>query len=155
MLTALAGVLAVLAVGTWAGSGAVDGVLRGRFGSAERDRAIEANPVLVEGTLMSADPLEGDPRWLVSYEYYVEVELFVGYARVPAEATLDWKRLEPLDVEVAADQPDLSRPAGVILAPSGWISDGWRRLSGWLALAQLVIGLGLGAVGLTRVRRSR
>lgn len=129
--------LLISGVSTSATADRVHRSLLGSFGSAERDLAIEAAPELLEGTLMSKDALEGDPsRSIISYEYFYDGVMYVGYAAVDIDETIRWKRLGPIDIEVAPHRPELSRPEGLVLAPAGWISDAWEEAAQPFALFQ-------------------
>lgn len=151
---ALGVALMVSGVAMSANEDRVHGLLVQRFGSSERDRAVQADPESMEGTLMSKDALEEDPRRsIISYEYIYEGEMFVGYAVVDADATVAWKRLGPIDIEVARSQPELSRPRGMVLAPRGWISDQWAIWASRFALGQAFASAAL--IGLSVWVRSR
>ena len=104
-----------------------------RFGDVTRDEALDDAAVLKVATLISSDRLEG--RRIVSFEYFHEDDLFVGYQRVPRD--LEVAEGDLVDAEVAPAQPEVARLVGTRLAPRGWITDSLRkaeRASWWLGV---------------------
>ena len=124
------------------------------YGTGVSDAAIEGRARLLDGEIMTSDPWEDG--WLVSYEYYFEEVLEVGYQRIPTEegqrlAFGSRVRIEAIPApRPTADEgvayQGRSRLLGTLREPRAWITQTvratrWPRRT--LSLLLALIGLGL------------
>ena len=148
----LVGFLVLSAVGTLLSRPLVRAQLVGAFGDPRPDQLIEAGALHLEGTLISRDPWR-DGHDLISYEYYVEDVMYVGYLRIDPEVGQGWTRFGPIDVEVAATDPSISRVEGVVRAPRAALIDPAMGVATAVAVLQLVLAAGVCGVLILGLRR--
>ncbi len=111
------------------------------YGTGGSDDALDARSRQIDAEIMSSDSWEG--RWLISYEYFYDDVLEVGYQRIPADKGEklgfgDRVRIEaipapPQTADEGVAYQGRSRLLGTRREPMAWITRGvgltrWPRL---------------------------
>ncbi|MCB9677579.1 MAG: hypothetical protein H6737_20905 [Alphaproteobacteria bacterium] len=119
-----------------------------RFGTGAVDRALDRESRELDATIMSSDATERG--WLVSYEYFYDGVLEVGYQRVPSDQGRRLRfgtgvRIDAMEHELEAGGfPASSRLQGTVREPTAWVT---RLLQG-SRLPRWLLALAVGLVGL-------
>lgn len=139
-------VLGLVALGgaRW-GLGRAEAMAVGRWGDTSIDRAIDGDRDVVSALVITSDDLPGG--WVVSYEYYYDASLYIGYQRVSADVGRTFAVGDDVDVEVASSDPVRSRLGGTRFRPYGWVGDGLRALQTGVVVIAAGIAVSIAALG--------
>jgi hypothetical protein len=133
--------VAVLAAAALLTAPLVDPYVLRRYGEPLYDHVIDGDTELLIAELMTAHPT-AEGLALLSYEYFFEGELFVGYRRVPLDRAAGLRVFDEIDIEISRSEPELSRLVGTLIRPDAWVTERWRTFSSGVRWTALPLGLG-------------
>jgi hypothetical protein len=124
------------------------------FGPPHVDLSLDHLGESTTATVMSR--YDGGDGPIVSYEYAIGGELFVGYQRSPVPWHLELRPFDEIDIDYLPRSPRMSRVAGTRRHPLSGITVQWRRSSRVrFAIDAALIAAGLLLAALTLARRAR
>lgn len=103
------------------------------FGDYIEDDALDKDPTLVDGFVVSHDVYDGRP--IISVEYFHGREIFVTYQRIERELYDRIQMGDPIVVEIVDAEPDVARVEGTRLAARAEVTrnfDRWMHAWGFL-----------------------